>query len=329
MEQMEDREGEIAVVGVSCRFPGARNPAEFWSNLSGGVESVSFFGADELAAAGVSAELSGDPSFVGAHGSLADAFAFDAAFFGVSHREAQVMDPQHRVFLECAWHALEDAGVDPARFAGAIGVYGGCGFSPYVAHVWADREVASVVPPEMVVHANDKDFLTTRVSYKLGLRGPSVAVQTACSTSLVAIHLACQSLLSRECDLALAGGVTITPNQVQGYVHVEGGIRSPDGHCRAFDASSRGAVHGNGVGVVLLKRLDDALADGDTIHAVIRGSAINNDGAQKVGYTAPSVMGQARVLSEALSVAGVDPGSLQYVETHGTGTPLGDAIELK
>jgi amino acid adenylation domain-containing protein len=328
MQQMEDREGEIAVVGMSCRFPGARDTAEFWRNLAAGVESVSFFSDAELRQAGASDALLAHPGFVGAHGALADAFAFDAPFFGVSHREAQVIDPQHRVFLECAWSALEDAGVDPARFAGAIGVYAGSGFSSHAALVAADEELAGIIPPELLVHANDKDFLTTRVSYKLGLRGPSMAVQTACSTSLVAIHVACQSLLNRECDVALAGGATIWPEQVSGYVHQEGGIRSPDGHCRAFDARAAGTIAGSGAGVVALKRMVDALRDGDTIHAVVKGTAINNDGAGKIGFTAPSVQGQARAVAEAIEIAGLEPADVSYVEAHGTGTPLGDPIEI-
>ncbi|HEU0052800.1 MAG TPA: type I polyketide synthase, partial [Longimicrobium sp.] len=291
-------------------------------------ESIAFFTADELRRAGTPRALVDDPAFVPAHGVLADALAFDAPFFGVSQREAQVMDPQHRVFLECACAALEDAGIDPARFAGAIGVYAGSGFSPHLAQVLADPELAALVPRALAVLGGDKDFLTTRVSYKLGLRGPSVAVQTACSTSLVAVHLACQSLLNRECDAALAGGVTIWPNQVSGYLYQEGGIYSPDGRCRAFDARAAGIVAGSGAGVVALKRMVDALADGDAVHAVIKGSAINNDGAGKVGFTAPSVEGQAKAIAEAVALAGIDPSDISYVETHGTGTPLGDPIEI-
>ncbi|HEX2210445.1 MAG TPA: type I polyketide synthase, partial [Longimicrobium sp.] len=325
---LDDRENEIAVVGMSCRFPGARDTAEFWKNLREGVGSISFFENDELLKAGSPPALLREPGFVGAHGMLADAFAFDAPFFGVSAREAQVMDPQHRVFLECAWHALEDAGVDPSRYEGAIGVYGGSGFSPHLSFVMADPELSASVPREFAIWNNDKDFLTTRVSYKLGLRGPSVAVQTACSTSLVAIHTACQSLLNRECDVALAGGATIWPVQVSGYVYQEGGIYSPDGACRAFDANAAGMVVGSGAGVVALKRMVDAIRDGDVIHAVVKGSAINNDGSGKVGFTAPSVDGQARAIAEAVALAGVDPAEISFVETHGTGTPMGDPIEI-
>ncbi|HET7229719.1 MAG TPA: type I polyketide synthase [Longimicrobium sp.] len=325
--QMDELDAALAVVGMSCRFPGANDPAAFWRNLREGVESVSFFSEQELLAAGVPPAVLRDPSFVPAHGAVADPCAFDAAFFGISKREAEVIDPQHRVFMECAWSALEHAGCDPARFPGLIGVYGGCGFSSYIGTVLADPEVAQSVPYRLVIQGNDKDFLTTRVSYKLGLRGPSVSVQTACSTSLVAIHMACQSLLSRECDLALAGGATLGPYQVSGYHYQEGGIMSPDGHCRAFDAGAAGTVSGSGAGVVALKRLEDALRDGDTIHAVVRGSAINNDGAGKVGFTAPSVEGQAAVVAEAIAIAGLEPCDVGYVEAHGTGTPLGDPVE--
>jgi amino acid adenylation domain-containing protein len=329
-ERMEiaDREGEIAVVGMSGRFPGARDTAEFWSNLCAGIESVSFFSDDELLAAGIAPELLRDPAFVRAQGALADSYAFDAAFFGVNAREAEVMDPQHRVFLECAWSALEDAGYDPRRFPGAVGVFGGSGFSAHLSRVLANRELVASVGNALATFANGKDFLTTRVSYKLGLRGPSVAVQTACSTSLVAIHVACQSLLNRECDLALAGGVSIAADPVGGYLYQEGGILSPDGHCRAFDAAAAGTVGGSGAGVVVLKRMDDALRDGDAIRAVVKGSAINNDGAGKVGFTAPGVEGQAQAIAEALAIAGVEPAEVSYVETHGTGTALGDPIEI-
>ncbi|HEU4562407.1 MAG TPA: amino acid adenylation domain-containing protein, partial [Longimicrobium sp.] len=328
--QVADRDAEIAVIGMSCRLPGARTPAEYWSNLCAGVESISFFSEDELLAAGIAPELVRDPSYVRAYGAMPDAFAFDAPFFGVNPAEAQVMDPQQRVFLESAWSALEDAGCDPARYPGAIGVYAGSGSggTAYQWRVMANPEMVSAVGGELVGFANGKDFLTTRVSYKLGLRGPSVVVQTACSTSLVAIHLACQSLLNRECDLALAGGVTISPDQERGYRHQEGGIVSPDGHCRAFDARAAGTVSGSGAGVVVLKRMVDALRDGDTIRAVVKGSATNNDGADKIGFTAPSVTGQAQAISEALAVAAVDPSTISYVEAHGTGTALGDPIEI-
>ena len=319
---------EIAVVGMSCRFPGARNTDEYWRNLCGAVESISFFSKEALLEAGVSPELVHDPSYVPAHGSLPEAYAFDAAFFAVSPREAQIMDPQHRVFLECAWSALEDAACDPQRYPGAIGVFAGSGSTSYWMRILANSDLVSAVGPEAVHIGNAKDYLTTRASYKLALKGPSVTIQTACSTSLVAIHVACQSLLNRECDIALAGGVTISADQVLGYRHQEGGIRSSDGHCRAFDAHATGTVGASGAGVVALKRLDEAIRDRDTIYAVVKGSAINNDGADKIGFSAPSIAGQARAIAEALAVADVDPSSIGYVETHGTGTPLGDPIEI-
>jgi amino acid adenylation domain-containing protein len=326
--EMEDRIAEIAVVGMSGRFPGARSVAEFWSNLAGGVESISFFTPGELLAEGLAPEVVADPCFVPAHGAMAGAYAFDASFFGVTPAEARAMDPQQRVFLECAWSALEDAGCDPARFPGPIGVYAGSGASGYLSRVLDDAETVETVGVKVALFGNEKDYLTTRASYKLGLRGPSVAVQTACSTSLVAIHVACQALLGRECDLALAGGVGISGGQVAGYTWQEGGILAPDGHCRAFDARAGGTVGGSGAGVVALKRMADALRDGDSIYAVVKGSAINNDGTAKVGFTAPSVEGQAAAISEALAAAGVDPSTVGYVEAHGTGTALGDPIEI-
>jgi amino acid adenylation domain-containing protein len=326
---LDDRENDVAVVGMACRLPGARDTAELWRNLCAGAEAISFFSEDELLEAGVSPAALRDPAFVPAYGAIPEAWCFDAPFFGVSRREAQAMDPQHRVMLECAWSALEDAGVDPARFPGAIAVFAGSASSgPHLSRVLADEALVADVGREVALFANARDFLTTRVSYKLGLRGPSVVVQTACSTSLVAIHLACQSLLNRECDLALAGGATISPSQVAGYRHQEGGILSPDGHCRAFDARAAGTLSASGAGIVALKRFADAVRDGDPIRAVVKGSAINNDGAGKVGFTAPSVKGQAKAIAEALEVAGVDPAEVSYVETHGTGTALGDPVEI-
>jgi acyl transferase domain-containing protein len=319
---------DIAVVGMSCRLPGARNVDEYWTNLCAGAMSLSRVSQDELLAAGLSPELLRDPSFVPVQGVMPDAYAFDAAFFGVNPREAQVIDPQQRVFLECASAALEQAACDPQRFRGAIGVYGGCGATFHLNRVLEHPDVVATVGEQMVRWGNSTDFLTTRVSYKLGLRGPSVAVQTACSTSLVAIHLACQSLLNRECDLALAGGVTVVPERLKGYHFQPDGILSRDGRCRTFDAHASGTVFASGAGVVALKRMDDAVRDGDAVHAVIKGSAINNDGGSKIGYTAPSAIGQAAAITEALAVADVDPSTIGYVETHGTATPLGDPIEI-
>ncbi|HSD45604.1 MAG TPA: SDR family NAD(P)-dependent oxidoreductase, partial [Pyrinomonadaceae bacterium] len=276
---------------------------------------------------GIAAGELKDPNYVKAAGVLEGAELFDAPFFGFHPREAELMDPQHRIFLQCAWHALEDAGYDPARYAGRIGVFGGAGLNTYLFEVGPTLSNSSALRYQAFI-GNDKDFLTTRVSYKLNLKGPSVDVQTACSTSLVAVHLACQSLLAGECEMALAGGVAVRAPLKQGYLYEEGGILSPDAHCRAFDKNAKGTVFGNGAGIVVLKPLEKALADGDNIYAVIKGSAINNDGGVKLGYTAPSVDGQAEVISDALAVSGIDPETVTYVEAHGTGTPLGDPIEV-
>lgn len=320
----------IAIVGMAGRFPGARDVDEYWQNLRGGVESIRALTDEELLAAGVSPSTLSDPDYVKAAGVLDDVPMFDAAFFGVSPKDAGIMDPQHRHFLECAVTALEHAGHAPRRFDGAIGVFAGCGMNAYfLNNVLTNPELVRSVGFFLLRHTgNDRDFLPTMVSYKLDLRGPSLAVQTACSTSLVAIHTACQSLLAGECDMALAGGSTILVPHGQGYFYRENEPVSPDGHCRPFDVASQGTVVSSGVGVVVLRRLSDALADGDVVHAVIRGSAINNDGAGKVGYLAPSVGGHARVVTEALALAGVSADSIDYVEAHGTGTQVGDPIEV-
>jgi acyl transferase domain-containing protein/thioesterase domain-containing protein len=321
----------IAIVGMAGRFPGARNVAEFWQNLKNGVEAIRPFSDAELLAAGVSADELAQPEYVKSGVVLEDLDKFDAAFFGFSPKDASIMDPQHRIFLECAWEALEDAGHAPETFEGSIGVYAGSGMNSYMIHnlLTNPRLVASAGLFLIRQTGNDKDVLATRVSYELNLHGPSISVQTACSTSLVAVHLACQSLLNQECDMALAGGVTIEFPHGRGYLYREGEILSRDGHCRAFDADSSGTVFSSGAGIVVLRRLEDALADRDTIHAVILGSAINNDGARKVGYLAPSVEGQSEVIAEALGVAGVAASDISYVETHGTGTKVGDPIEVK
>jgi acyl transferase domain-containing protein len=323
----------IAVVGMAARFPGARNVEELWRNLEEGVESIAFFAPEELEPGALTGTMMQDPAlraqWVAAAPLLDDVDRFDAHFFGLNPREAELMDPQHRLFLECAWEALEHAGWDAERFAGRIGVYGGSGSSTYfLSHVLPSARGREAEVLSLAL-ASDKDFLATRVSYKLGLTGPSVNVQSACSTSLVAVHLACRSLLAGECDMALAGGVSIRVPQKQGHLHRPGGILSADGHCRAFDASADGTIFGSGVGTVVLKRLSDALAAGDTVHAIVRGSAINNDGAARAGYTAPGEDGQARVVADALAAAGVSPDTLGYVETHGTATALGDMIEVR
>ncbi|HSS78405.1 MAG TPA: beta-ketoacyl synthase N-terminal-like domain-containing protein [Thermoanaerobaculia bacterium] len=319
----------VAIIGMAGRFPGAPTLKRFWENLRDGVESVSFFTAEELALAGVEPSLLADPAYVRARALFAGVADFDAAFFGFTPREAEVMDPQHRVLLECAWEALEDAGQDPDRAGGRTAVYAGSGTSSYLfSNLMPNAELLATVGGLQALLLNDRDFLATRLSYKLNLKGPSVLVQTACSTGLVAVHMASQGLLSGESDLALAGAVSIALPEKEGYLYQEGGITSPDGHCRAFDAAAGGAVVGNGCGVVVLKRLADAVADGDRIYAVIRGSAVNNDGSDKVGFTAPSVEGQAEVITESLLMAGVEPASIAYVEGHGSGTALGDPIEV-
>jgi acyl transferase domain-containing protein len=319
---------EIAIVGMSCRFPGAPGVEAFWQNLRDGVESIRFFSEDELAEAGVSRAALQDPDYVRAAPVLDDVDLFDARFFGFTAREAQVLDPQQRLFLEVAWEALERAGCDPARFPGSIGVFGGASASSYAIRVMASPEIGHSISPYQALLSNEKDFLAARVAYKLDLRGPAVVVQAACATSLVAVHVACQSLLAGECDMALAGGSSVSVPQGTGYRYEPDGILSRDGHCRAFDAAASGALRGSGVGVVVLKRLADALRDGDPIEAVIMGSATNNDGARKVGFTAPGVDGQAEVVRAAQAVAGVSPHEVTYVEAHGTATALGDPIEV-
>ncbi len=318
----------IAVVGLAGRFPGAPDVEALWRNLRDGVEAIRTFGEDELARAGVTAAERGDPRFVPRGADLAGVELFDPTFFGLSPREAAVTDPQQRLLLELAWEAFEDAARPPADVDGGVGVFVGASRNDYGLRVAADPEGAAALGAFALEVATSRDFLATRIAYLLDLRGPAISVQTACSTSLVAVHLACQSLLAGECDLALAGGVSIRLPQGRGYMHVDGGVASPDGHCRAFDARARGTVAGNGGALVLLRPLEDALRDGDRVHAVILGTAVNNDGRDKVGFTAPSVEGQAAAIEEALAVAEVEPDTIGYVEAHGTGTPLGDPIEV-
>ncbi|HEX5757932.1 MAG TPA: amino acid adenylation domain-containing protein, partial [Thermoanaerobaculia bacterium] len=323
-----DTDQRIAVVGMAGRFPGANDPGELWANLRGGVESVRFFADEELLAAGVPAAQLADPRYVKARGVLGGTDLFDAPFFDVTPREAQALDPQQRLFLECAWQALEDAGRAGDAAGLQVGVYAGASENGYLHLLLGSAEVLRAVGRYGASLANNPDYLATRVSYKLDLQGPSLAVQTACSTALVAVHLACRSLLAGDCDLALAGGVSVRVPEVEGYPYEEGGIASPDGHTRPFDAAAAGTVRSSGVGVVALRRLADALADGDAVRAVILGSAINNDGAGKVGFTAPGVGGQARVIREAHRSAGVAPETIGCVEAHGTATALGDPIEV-
>jgi acyl transferase domain-containing protein len=313
----------VAVIGMAGRFPKAANLEAFWSNLARAVECVRFFSPEETEAAGVSAVIRESSNYVPARAILDDPELFDASFFGINPREVEQTDPQHRLFLETAWEALEDAGCDPSRYPGLIGVFAGADVNSY-----AITNLLLGTEGLQTLIGNDKDYLATRVAYKLNLRGPALSVQTACSTSLVAVHLACQSVLSYQSDIALAGGVGVNFPQKAGYLYQEGGILSPDGHCRPFDAAAKGTVGGDGVGIVVLKRYSEAVRDGDRILAVIKGSAINNDGSMKVGFTAPSVEGQAEVIAQAMAAADVEPESIGYIETHGTGTQMGDPIEL-
>lgn len=323
-------DADIAVVGMSCHFPDAKNYSEFWKNLVNEKESVTYFSDEELRKAGVEEEDLKKPNYVKAGVILQDLEMFDAGFFGLSPKEASIMDPQHRHFLECSWEALEDSGYVPEKFNGPIGVFAGCGMNAYfMFNLLTNPKLVKSTGLFLLRHTgNDKDFLTTRVSYNFNLTGPSVSVQTACSTSLVAIHLAVQSLLNGECDIALAGGVTIDLPQRKGYLFEEGEILSSDGRCRAFDHKSNGTIFGSGAGVVVLRRLADAIEDRDNIHAIIKSTAINNDGSMKVGYFAPSVDGQAQAIAEAIAIADVNPETINYVETHGTGTFIGDPIEV-
>jgi acyl transferase domain-containing protein len=322
----------VAIIGMAGRFPGASSVEAFWQNLVNGVDSISHFSDAELEVS--NAEVS-QPAYVKARGVLEGVDLFDAAYFNLTPREAELTDPQQRVFLECALEALENAGYDPDRYAGAIGVYAGCSLNTYLLHnLCANRRFIEEalkghqMSTSPVLLGNDKDFLATRVAYKLNLRGPCVVIQTACSTSLVAVVQACQSLVSYQCDVALAGGVSISFPQKRGCVYQEGAMVSSDGRCRPFDASAEGTVFGGGVGIVVLRRLADAVEAGDHIVAVIKGFALNNDGSGKSSYMAPSANGQAEVISLAQALAGVKADTISYVEAHGTGTPLGDPIEV-
>jgi len=320
---------EIAVIGMACRFPGAPDIDSFWANLRNGVESIRRFTLEEMETFRRRLEDIRAKNFIPAHGVLDEMDMFDAGHFGFSPWEADILDPQHRLFLETVSSALDDSGYNPKTYAGLIGVFAGSSADDYLhQNVFKSNRIQNSIQFYQANYSNQPDFLTTRVSYKLGLRGPSFSIQSACSTSLVAIHMACQQLLSGACDMAVAGGVSITLPQNWGYLYQEGMILSPDGHCRAFDAEAQGCLKGDGVGVVILKRLADALEDGDTIDAVILGSATNNDGDAKVGYSAPGIKGQIEVIRSAQMVAEVSPDSITYVEAHGTGTPMGDPIEV-
>ena len=331
-EQNEEERNEfsIAVIGMACRFPKAKNLDEYWRNLREAIHCISFFPPDEAERSSLISIDFDDPSFVGAAGILDDADKFDASFFGFNPREAELIDPQHRILLECAWKCLEHAGHAKIQSPNRIAVFAGTGTPTYIIeNVISNTEVFRSEGLLKTIPANDKDYVATRISYKLNLQGPSVNVQSACATSLLAVHLACQNLLSGESDMSLAGGVCVRSIQKSGYLYQEGSIESKDGYCRAFDAKATGTVWGNGAGMVLLKRLDDAQRDADTVYGIIRGSAANNDGSTKAGYTTPSVEGQRRAILDAHAVAGIHPEQISYVEAHGTGTPIGDPIEIK
>lgn len=324
------RAHSIAIIGMAGRFPGAPDLERFWSNLTQGVESIAFFSDEEMLLSGVDPELLDRPEFVKAAPVLEDVDRFDAAFFKIARREAEMMDPQQRILLELAWETLERGGYADESPRRLVGVFAGAGglMSSYLLspHHLSRSLIAGTGSMQCV--GNDKDYLATRISYKLNLRGPSLTVQSACSTSLVAVHLACQSLLAGECDMALAGGVTVRVPHRMGYLHSAQALLSPDGHCRAFDANAQGTLFGSGAGLVLLKPLPDAVRDGDHIHGVIRGSAVNNDGAAKLSYWAASADGQAAAAADALAVAEVEPDTIGYVETHGTATSMGDPVEI-
>lgn len=321
--------GSVAIVGMACRFPGANDVDTFWNNLQSGTSALTTYSDDQLREAGVSGQLLANPQYVPIGAWLDDAETFDAHFFDFSPLDASLIDPQQRVFLEVCWHALESAGVNPDNYTGAVGVFAGSGMNTYLSNnLLTNPALVAEEGEYRLMTTNDKDFMATRVAYKLNLRGPAINLQTACSTSLVAVHEAANSVLQGECDMALAGGSTIRVPGHVGYLYRDGLVFSPDGSCRAFDKDAGGTVPGSGAGVVLLKRLEDAQEDGDPIIAVIKGSAINNDASQKVGYTAPGVAGQKAAISAAHAHADVNPETITYVEAHGTGTKMGDPIEI-
>lgn len=319
---------KVAVIGMSGRFPAAPDIESFWRLLCEGREGIRDFDDAELLRHGALEEDLRHPKYVRAGAPLDDPELFDARLFGVTPRDAELMDPQHRVLLEVTFAALEDAGYGDSSHRPLTGVFVGSSMSHYAFQIHSHGQMRGPMGSLQALLGNGESHLATRISHKLDLRGPSLFVQTACSTSLTAVHLACRSLLSHECDMAIAGGSSITMSHPSGYIHMEGAMLSPDGRCRSFDADAGGTVIGNGAGAVILKRLADAVQDGDTIYAVVLGSAVNNDGAQKIGYTAPSVEGQATVIAEALSMAQVDSASVGFVEAHGTATIVGDPIEV-
>ncbi|MCW2248522.1 acyl transferase domain-containing protein [Azospirillum fermentarium] len=326
---LQDEQDSIAIIGMAARMPGAADVDAFWRNLRDGVESIATFTEAELLEAGLDLETIRHPDFIATKGYLDGADQFDAAFFGISPREAELMDPQHRLLMECAWQAMEHAGYDAEAYDGRVAVYTSAGMNTYLPlNILSNPGLAETVGGFQLSIFNDKDFVPTRIAYALNVQGPGVDIGTACSSSLVSTHFACQSLITYQADMALVGGITVHLPQKHGHIHEPGSAYSPDGHCRPFDATPSGLVDGNGMAAVVLKRLADALADGDTIHAVIKGTAINNDGSKKLGYAAPSIEGQAAVIVEAQSVANCPPDTISYVETHGTATPLGDPVEV-
>ncbi|NIM11555.1 MAG: amino acid adenylation domain-containing protein [Candidatus Aminicenantes bacterium] len=327
----ESRTGlEIAVIGMTGRFPGAKNLDQFWNNLINGIESIPFYSEEELIETGVDPDILQNPDYVKSGGGVLEGKEyFDASFFDYSPSETMLMDPQIRIFHECAWEALEDAGYAPSTYKGYIGLYAGSDSSLHWESIAHLSKTGDQFGAFVTTQLSDKDYLATRVSYKLDLKGPALVVRTACSTALAAIHLACRTLLTGDCHMALAGGVSVNPSPKTGYLYQEGMVFSPDGHCRAFDAQSKGTIPGNGVGVIVLKPLQKAVADGDHIYAVVKGTAINNDGIRKMGFSAPSVQGQTEVIRAAQRFARIPPESITYIETHGTGTILGDAIEIQ
>ena len=327
--EQDDRQGDFAVIGMACRFPGASDVDEFWQNLLEAKESISFFSDEELAEAGIDAETIGSPRYVKAKGIVDDADQFDAGFFEISPLEADMLDPQQRVMLQLSWHALEDAGYPPGTDPLKAGVFVGANWPRYYQqNLLNNKKALARFGAFNAALGNEADFLSTRISYKLNLSGPSVNVFTACSTGLVAISQACSALEKGQCDLALAGGVSISMPIKSGYMYQEGSMLSADGHCRSFDADAAGTTFNDGAGLVVLKRLDHAERDGDRIYAVVKGCAVNNDGANKASYTAPSIAGQVAVYKEALEAAKIDPAKVGFIETHGTATPLGDPIEV-
>ncbi|MGE7625287.1 type I polyketide synthase [Viridibacillus sp. NPDC096237] len=321
---------DIAIIGMSGKFPGAKNIAEFWANMKNGIDSRQEFRDDDLKKNGIGEEQINHPEYKKVGMILDEIEKFDAEFFNFTPYEAKVTDPQHRIFLECVWEALEEAGYAPSKYQGKIGLFGSTSMSSYlINNIIPNEKIDSEGVNYPILIGNDKDFLSTRIAYKLNLTGPSITIQTACSSSLVATHYGVQSILNGECDIAIAGGVSVSVPQTSGYLYKEGGILSRDGRCRPFDQNASGTIKGNGCGVVVLKSLSEAIKDKDHIYSVIKSTAINNDGSNKVGFTAPSIKGQESVIDEALYLADIESHEVGYIEAHGTGTSLGDPIEIQ